>query len=250
MIKITKLTVLITLLFSLLCPGVFSQTTVVGQDVVLIAKDGAKIHGTFYDSGKGTPVAILLHMMRRDRKDWENFVLDLEEQGFSALSIDLRGHGQSREKTDGGALVLEAFRNPDFKAMEKDVAAAMEFLGKSGVDKNRIAIVGASIGANTAINYAANHPGVIKAVVMLSPGLNYRNVKCTEALTKYPGPVFLTATKGDKYSAQSVLDLSGINRTRITSTILSGKTHGTNMFLRHKDLPAKIAGWLGEKVKK
>lgn len=236
--------------FALALAGLaWGQTTVVGKDVVLTASDGVLIHGTYYGAGRKAPAVILLHMMRRNRTDWEDFTLDLKEKGFASLSIDLRGHGQSTSTKDGKALNLKDFSNNDFRAITRDVEAAMRYLRKQSVDKNRIGIVGASIGANVGLTYAADHPDEVKAVALLSPGLNYRNVGTEAPMTKFAGPVFLTAGKGDDYSAQSVLQLARIKPQRCATHIFPGGKHGTNLFLSRKDLSLTLVDWLMEHLK-
>jgi hypothetical protein len=54
-----------------------------------------------------------------------------------------------------------------------------------------------------AINYAASDPNAIKSVMLLSPGLNYRGVSTSDAITKYKKtPIHITAAEGDSGSAK------------------------------------------------
>lgn len=225
------------------------QSTVVGEDLVLEAKDGVPIHATFYSAGSGKPAIILIHMMRRNRSDWADFALDLKEKGFSSLAIDLRGHGQTTKRKDGSMLDLGIFRTKDYKDMKMDLQAAMNYLYTQNVPKSKISIVGASIGANLAINYAAKHPKKIKAVALLSPGLNYKNIKTAEPMGTWSGPVFLTASKDDSSSAKSVDTLSKMKPERCETIIYPGEAHGTLIFNAKKDLVPKLLGWLVKNAK-
>jgi predicted alpha/beta superfamily hydrolase len=49
------------------------------------------------------------------------------------------------------------------------------FLEKEGYPKDRQFLIGASIGANLSFQFLSENPQV-KAIVLLSPGLNYRGV--------------------------------------------------------------------------
>jgi len=249
MMKVNIFGIAVIFFFLVFCFALYAQTTVVAEQVVLETSDNVKIYGTFYEADQNAPGVILLHMMNRSRKDWGNFIFDLAEKGFSVLTIDLRGHGQSIEKTDGTKLFHGTFSKAEFKDMVKDVDAAIKFLHLKKIDRKRIAIVGASIGANVAINYAADNPGAIKGVTLLSPGLNYRDVKCTQAMEKYTGPVFIAASRGDKYAYKSFLSLSQINKPRIKTEISEGSYHGTNLFIGIKGFEQQIADWLEKKVK-
>ena len=80
----------------------------------------------------------------------------MAEQGFAALAFDWRGHGESAGNLDDHAL--------------DDVSAAVAYLSRRPeVDKNRIAIRGASMGAFFAI-LAAAHDARLKAVVCVATG--------------------------------------------------------------------------------
>jgi pimeloyl-ACP methyl ester carboxylesterase len=188
-------------------------------------------------------------MMKRNRTDYENFAMDLAERGISSLSIDLRGHGQSIKTTDGKPVSLNTFSNQDFQAMTRDVEAAMAFLRKNKADKKRIAVVGASIGANTALAYAAQNSDRVKAVALLSPGLKYRSVGSLEPMAKYKGFVYLAASKYDDYATQAVFALKTIHPSRVTAKVFSGKSHGTNLFIENKGFAKTLADWLAAKLK-
>lgn len=84
----------------------------------------------------------------------------------------MRGHGKSVNQNG----TFQSFTPNDFNKMKLDVKAAKQFLvTQKGINPKNIAIVGASIGANVALKYAAVDPS-IKAVVLLSPGLHYKGV--------------------------------------------------------------------------
>ena len=240
----------IAVLALLLAPAAWAQTTVVGQDVILTTSDDVRIHATYYGADKKGPAVILLHMMRRNRADWSDFVLDLKEKGISALAIDLRGHGSSVMTTDGKLLKMETFSNQDFAAMVLDVEAAMKYLRKQDIHKQQVGIIGASIGANVALNFAAKHHEQVMAVAMLSPGLAYRRVTTELPLNQFKGPVFLVAAEKDVYSANSVRKLSTIQPQRCKTIIYPGERHGTNLLSSRPELTAKLIGWMLEQVRK
>lgn len=102
----------------------------------------------------------------------------LTQGGFSVIAIDLRGHGASEGN-------WRSFSPREFNAVVLDVKAAKDYLISRGVKPGRMGIVGASIGANIALRYAAED-GEIKTVVLLSPGLNYRGVAIEEAAKHTP----------------------------------------------------------------
>ncbi len=142
-----------------------------GQKVSFLTDDGVWIVGTYYppaSSHQTTPAkaVILLHMLGRNRNDWNSFaaILSNSSNGYFVLSIDLRGHGESINQ-NGNTISFRSFSPDDFNKMVLDVKAAKHFLvTQKHISPNNIAIVGASIGANVGLKYAASDPS-IKAVV-------------------------------------------------------------------------------------
>ncbi len=219
-------------------------------DLKLTSNDGITIGATYVDTGQAKSKGlILLHMMQRQRQDYAAFAEAARQKGYCSLAIDLRGHGQSLTGPNGVKLNLDRFGSDDFAAMLNDVDAAYRYLvEQKNVDPQRVGIVGASIGANLAVNYAWRHQKRIKAVALLSPGLNYRGVTTDEPATEYPGPMLFYAAKTDGYaheSAQKLLTLAGA---RGTAKLYGGGGHGTALFDLHKEMIGDIIAWFDGKL--
>src|SRR5574342_1023618 len=116
-------------------------------------QDGQTIAYQLYAGKQGSTPVILLHMLRRTRADWDGFARWLQQNGYTVIAADSRGHGQSSGN-------WEKFTDEDFRNMVYDVAALKSVLESRGADVKKLTIIGASIGANTAFNYAANDPDV------------------------------------------------------------------------------------------
>jgi pimeloyl-ACP methyl ester carboxylesterase len=215
------------------------------QTVNFLTDDGVSIIGSYYSplnvvsnasSSTTTPTVILLHMLGKDRSAWNAFASTLSQKGgYAVLYIDLRGHGESVKQNNGNIISFQSFTPDDYNKMVLDVKAAKQFLITiKNANPNNISIVGASIGANVAINYAAMDP-TIKSVVLLSPGLNYRGVYTEEAITKYKNnnSVYIAATEGDSEAADGSKILCEKINCDGNLKIYSGgnsNRHGTNMF--------------------
>ena len=127
-----------------------SQITLTTNDEVLVVGDR---YGTDTPSERG---ALLLHMMPAVRESFREFGTKLAGHGIGALAIDLRGHGGSTRRVDGeGKSVLDfrTFSDSDHQASIHDVRAALAYMRKRGIGS--IALVGASIGANLALQALA-----------------------------------------------------------------------------------------------
>jgi len=200
--------------------------------------DGQTIAYSIYPAEAGSPAVILLHMLRRTRTDWDGIAKWLQKNGYSVITIDSRGHGQSTGN-------WEQFTPEDFNKMVNDVAAAKSVLEAQQADVSRLAIIGASIGANTALNYGVTDPDV-KTVVLLSPGLDFRGVKTEATIAQFKHPLLVVASEDDKYSADSSKELASKNPLA-KPVMYQNVGHGTNMFAQ-KELAPTILDWLNKNV--
>jgi esterase/lipase len=221
-----KLLVLLLLLIIFLI-GCQKQN-IAREDITLQTKDGIKIAATvLYGSDKSV---IFAHMLDHDRTDWDILAKKFNDKGFTTISIDLRGHGKS-----GGD--WKQFSEEDFNGMVYDIKAAKEFLDEKG--KDSVSIVGASIGANAAVKYAASDKE-IKSVVLLSPGINYKGISIEDDITDFKTPILIIVSKNDAYPYES---------SNIIYEKVSGKKeliveenlgHGSDMLPKSQEMQDKI----------
>jgi alpha-beta hydrolase superfamily lysophospholipase len=213
------------------------------QRVSFLTDDKVLIVGAYYtpqtsssnnSATTSTNAIILLHMLGHNRNDWNSFASTLSNKsnGYAVLSIDLRGHGDSTTQ-NGNTISFQSFTASDFNEMVADVKAAKQFLvTQKNINPNNIAIVGASIGANIALNYAASLDPSIKAVVLLSPGLDYIGVTTSNVLRQYHGPIYIATAGKDPIAGNDPQTLcNGIkncgNRLKVYQ---DSNSHGTDMF--------------------
>ncbi|MFH1182326.1 MAG: alpha/beta fold hydrolase, partial [Candidatus Woesearchaeota archaeon] len=198
--------------------------------------DGWTIQGTLYN-GTGKNI-LLLHGLGDHRAAWTEFARVLKQNGYTVLAIDLRGHGKST-MADGVNKTWDDFTNADFAGMPKDASAAQQFLGNEN-----ISIIGASIGANIALNYAAQS-GKVPSLVLLSPGLNYKDITTESAMRLYEGAVFLAAGEIDSYSADSASRLYDLASGKRELKIYNTGNHGTQL-LKDQAIQDTILAWLAK----
>ncbi len=215
--------------------------------VSFATSDGWKIYASYRDAGAGKPAAILLHMLIADRRSYDGFGAKLAAAGFNVVALDSRGHGDSTKK-DGETRHYAEFDDEEHKSSLLDVAAAKDFLAGKGADTSKLAIVGASIGANFALNYGADDADV-RAVVLLSPGLDYHGVETAAAMAKYRGrSAYLVASDEDKYSADSVGKLHEI-AADAAFKLFTDAGHGTRIFNAEPSFEDALVDWLAAQVK-
>lgn len=211
--------------------------------------DGVTIVGDLYGAGPGS-AALLLHMMPMTKESWTATAEQLLLAGFAqVLAIDLRGHGASTQGADGRTLDYHGFTDDEHQRKIHDVEAAVGWLQEHGADPSRLALAGASIGANLAIAYAADHPE-IPAVAAVSAGADYHGVTVADNVARFaPGQaLYLLASDDDWYSFATHRALAKL-RSDATVQEHTGIGHGTLMFDREPRSRDVLVAWLREHVR-
>ncbi|MHB8383194.1 MAG: dienelactone hydrolase family protein [Candidatus Binataceae bacterium] len=112
--------------------------------------------------GERRPAVLLVHGFASDRALMSVLARRIARNGYACLTIDLRGHGHNRNpfSRDFGAAA----------GLRQDLATAVNFLRTSSyVDGSRIVVIGHSMGAGAALDYAT-HDANINGAVMISGG--------------------------------------------------------------------------------
>ena len=192
---------------------------------------------------------VLLHGLGSDKEEWDAFGRKLAVQGSGVFIYDARGHHESNQMKSGETISYQSWRTAGpgtpWDAMPSDLASAIGRLEKNaGLDERKIAIGGASLGANVALVYAGQHPKV-PALVLLSPGLSYAGIQSVPAFQAYgKRPLFLAASPGDAYAYAGVRQLA---RSRGDAALRlaegPGAEHGVNMF-KDSGFTKKLLDWM------
>ncbi len=205
------------------------------QEIELLTSDGWNIKGDYYES-PATRAVILLPMLNHDRSSYAPLIPYLKGM-FQIIAVDLRGHGKSTNKG-----MWQKFMDTEFQLMGQDVDAAVAFLKQKNVTE--FYIIGASIGANTALNYGSKHAEVRK-VLLLSPGLQYRGISVEAPAKEMKKPTLIIVSKGDEYSLGSCQQIYKFLKGEKELKTYDGNDHGTNLFSR-KEVLEKIKIFLGK----
>ena len=203
-------------------------------------KDGVKITGDFLDAQSKKSV-ILLHILPGNRQDWDEFAQILQKNGYNALAIDDRGHGDSQAWL-GEMGSWQEFVQADYDKMIYDVEASADWL-KNKIPETELAVMGGSIGANLSLLYGAKTQP--KIVVALSPGLNYKGIKTEIASRNFRKNLLLVASKDDNYpfeSSQRLFEISSAVKKEFIKYEDAG--HGTRMFVSEPELKQRILDFL------
>lgn len=146
----------------------------------LSVKDDPRIHiaMTYWPSGvkQDASVVVLLHGLNGNQLDWGALPKQLHDDGYAVITVDLRGHGQSKgtsdepekssknkaktPKTGKAAVDAASLRARDYEAMVAfDMEAVKQFIFAEHqarrLNMNKMAIIGAGMGAAVGVRYAA-----------------------------------------------------------------------------------------------
>lgn len=128
-----------------------SETGTVKIERRAFAGAGVEIVGDAIGDDRGRPV-LLLHGGGQTRHSWSSAAMGLASRGYYAVSIDLRGHGDSGW-AEGGAYAISAYRD-DAIAVARQLPA-------------RPVLAGASLGGIASMLAAASGEAIARGLVLV-----------------------------------------------------------------------------------
>ena len=206
------------------------------QSVAVKMADGLEIKGDFYTSNAAekSPAALLLHQFGGSSYDWRDFAALLVQKGYNVLAVDLRGHGMTRGKTD-------------WKMAQTDTVALMQWLREQPtIDPARVAVMGASVGANLALRGCADDD-LCRVAIALSPGLSFYGIVAKDAISGMKNKnILLAASQKDLQSGEPTKYLTiyappSVNI--LTRVYANSGMHGMGLFTFDEMTPL-IMQWL------
>ena len=116
------------------------------------------------------PAVLLLHGYGEDRKVWESLKAKFVAQGWAVMSLDLRGHGDSKIKNQRPITASPEWRSSSHD-FAQDIDPALDWLKQQPrLDSKKIVIVGYDIGANLAL-VSSGKFSEVRSVVAIKPVL-------------------------------------------------------------------------------
>ncbi|MDP2666117.1 MAG: alpha/beta fold hydrolase [Candidatus Diapherotrites archaeon] len=212
-----------------------------GERISYKTQDGVEIVGTRWrHPALEKPTLILIHQFGKDHHSFDGFAEKAFARGYSIISLDVRGHGDSRIQ-DGNKEALSYIQFPDseFQKIEKDILESKQL-----IPTENAFLIGASIGANAALN-AASRDASFQGIILLSPGMSYKGIDVQENISRIQVPVLIVASKDDPYSSQSAQTIfPSLPLDDKQLLLLQESGHGTDMLIRHPSLADDLLDWL------
>jgi pimeloyl-ACP methyl ester carboxylesterase len=190
------------------------------EKVVLTTTDGVHLAGARF--GTGAKGVVLLPQRGADLCPWFDYANALVTSGYHVLAIDFRGTGYSEESS-----------TVDYTA---DALAAVAALKQAGAQ--RVVLMGASIGAATALVAAGRDPQGVVGVISLSypedgvdvtGGAGAAPHTPLQAAPLLKVPVLLCFTTGDRQAAKPDALAAAATAARPELVGRPGVSHGWDM---------------------
>lgn len=243
------------------------------EEVSIPLKDQLIVYGRLYDpsmkpegteeetaeasedeeyKGPKYPLVILLHGLNRDHVVWNDLPALLVKAGYSVYAMDLRGHGKSRITTHKRKVSWRLLKPEQWQKLPKDVGEVIQFFQKGEdypqIDGKTVALIGEKLGSNVAVYTARDNHDAVKAMVLISPGLDYKGIIPSQAIVDYTNPALLITSQDDAYSYQST--------ERLYNWLLGPKAlqvykkigDGSDMLSNRTSLGSQITDWLSQKM--
>ena len=141
--------------------------------------DGQRLAYTVH--GDGPRLTVLLHGLLFSQRMHEELAGALAERGHRVVTLDLLGHGESDRP-------LEKWRY-SMPAYGAEVVALLDHL-----EEPEAVVMGTSLGANAALEAAAQAPDRLRGMVIEMPVLDHALIGCALAFT----PLMVALTAGER----------------------------------------------------
>jgi dienelactone hydrolase len=222
--------------------------------VDLTSTDGTALKATFFPAAKPGPGVLLFHQSNRTRTSWDDMSRRLAAAGLHTLTVDERGYGESVGKKEAREQYHDA-----------DLDAAFQYLvSQPGVQRDRIGAGGAGwLGVDDSVETARRHSAEVKSLVLMSGETLLPQLRFLRQASQLPG--LFIVSDDDEYpptveAMEWLYDSSASPQkqfihyvgpkapwlwyeTSNASKVPATGSHGTDLFERHRELPATIVDW-------
>lgn len=254
MIKKILLFSLAVFVFALGTQCAYSKT--VKKEIEITTKDAriikAELSYNKVEGMKKYPTILLLHSIGYSSTDWGNLIPYLNSVGYAVIAMDFRGHGKSIYNSKFQKLAWQYFTPKTYQKFPGDVITLLGEVQKQSkvVSLNNLGIVGADIGANTAVLVAKELKIKPKALVLISPSTTFKGLYIPIALVEMGSvPVLSMVSTQDRYSLQEQLKLSKFAQGGFYAKNYPQGGMGMMMIKVNPSMSLDITKWLVKYVK-
>lgn len=178
------------------------------KTITFPADDGVELEGLLYGNERADAVLVLAHQRGGRKESWNDFAIQVAEEGFAAFAFDFRGYG----RTEG---------DPDTHLVE-DLDSALQEMRARGFD--RAYVVGASMGGTAALTLAGQAD--FAGVVAISAPRSFAGVTVDPAAIEEP-VLLVYAVDDEPYSSDGAAIAEELDT--VETLAYPGEAHGTQL---------------------
>lgn len=233
------------------CPATVRRGADEVEEVEIHTSDKIVIHGDYRPprrkSGR-SPAALLVHDAGGERHDLERIAERLQKQGFAVLSIDLRGHGESRSEDMDWSKLDADKREKLWVFATRDLDAAAEWLReRREVHATNLNLVGLGAGCTLAVKHAGRD-GNVRSLVLLQPPTEKFGFDLEGDILEIEGlPTLAVAAKTKRAVAENLVSVANADGVQ-PWVELDLRSKVTDGLLDDRKLPAEVARWMHDKA--
>lgn len=220
------------------------------KDIEVQTKDGRIIKSTVsyvkIDGLKNYSTVLLLHSIGYSSEDWGNLITDLNNAGYAVIAMDLRGHGKSVYNNKLQKKSWVYFTTKTYQKIPNDVILMLEQIQKQvkAANLNNMAIVGADIGANTAVLVSKELKVKPKTLVLISPTQSFKGLYIPIAMTDLSMPILSMVSTKDRYCIQEQRKLAKFSQGGFYAKNYPQGGMGMLMLKANPSMSQDITKWL------
>ncbi len=226
--------------------SLFTASPGIASSLEISMRDGYRLTADIVTPENSTASVLLLHQCNRDRRMWAPVTHLLNDSGFSTMTVDARGFGESKSDEFDISVSDEAYdkATEHFPTDAHDIYKA--WIANSPKARVR-AVVGASCGGAMASRLAGSYLD-IEAIVLFSPALRpywFAKELWAPLHARKSMPILGIVSIGDGNSLVGVeraVNASTAERTEFIR--YNGRLHGEPLFELDPNLPRKMATWI------
>lgn len=198
------------------------------------------------------PIVIMLHSIGYSSEYWGTLTKQFTDNGIAVLQIDSRGHGQSIYDSNFKIRSWQYYTEKNYAKYPQDVTEILKYLAMnySNISTSDYAILGADIGANTAILAAEQMPNKPKCLVLISPTREYKGLYTPVAMTNLGSmPILSIVSIRDNHSMKEAETLKKFAQADYQIKKYPSGGMGMLMLKVNPTMNKDIVDWIGSKIK-
>lgn len=198
------------------------------------------------------PVVVLLHSLGYSSDYWGSVTKKFLDAGSAVLLVDLRGHAQSSYDSNFKIRSWVYYSNKSFAKYPEDIAEIMKYAATNyrNISTTKYAIVGADIGANTAILAAERLNNKPACMVLLSPTREFKGLYTPISMTNIGAmPIMSIVSVKDPYSLKESEALKKFAQGAFDIKTYPAGGMGMLMLKANPTMSDDIVNWVIPKIK-